>query len=76
MVKVVTRRLRPHEGGKLHRLKRQLSNAVNSRRASVMLLSRGGFCNRQIAQRVGLSPQRVRRIIHRFNDGGIDGITW
>lgn len=53
--------------------KRQLSNAVNSRHARIILLSRGGLCNREIAQGVGLSPQWVRRIIHRFNDGGI---TW
>jgi len=76
MDKVVARRLRPHEGRKLHQLKRQLSNAVNSRRARVILLSRGGLCNRGIAQRVGLSPQWVRRVIHRFNEAGIDGITW
>ncbi len=76
MDKVVARRLRPHEGRKLQRLKRQLSNAVNSRRARVILLSRSGLCNREIAQGVGLSPQWVRRIIHRFNENGIDGITW
>ena len=76
MDKVVARRLRPYEGRKLQRLKRQLSNAVNSRRARVILLSRGGFRNREIAERVGLSPQWVREIIHRFNDAGIDGITW
>ena len=76
MDKVVARRLRPHEGRKLQQLKRQLSNAVNSRRARVILLSRGGLCNQKVAQGVGLSPQWVRRIIHRFNDTGIDGITW
>ncbi len=66
MDKVVARRLRPHEGRKLQRLKRQLSNAVNSRRARIIVLSRRGLCNREIAQGVGLSPQWVRRIIHRF----------
>ncbi|NNF64188.1 MAG: IS630 family transposase [Acidimicrobiia bacterium] len=76
MDKVAARRLRPHEGRKLQRLKRQLSNAVNSRRARVILLSRDGLCNREIAQGVGLSPQWVRRIIHRFNEGGIDAISW
>lgn len=76
MDSVVARRLRPYDGRKLQRLKRQLSNAVNSRRARVILLSRGGFCNREIAERVGLSPQWVRQIIHRFNEAGIDGITW
>jgi transposase len=73
---VVARRLRPHEGRKLKRFKRQLSNAVNSRRARVILLSRAGLRNREIAERVGLSAQWVREIIHRFNDAGIDGIAW
>lgn len=76
MDRVAARRLRPWEGRTLHRMKRQLSNAVNSRHARIILLSRGGGCNREIAQRVGCSPQWVRAIIHRFNDGGIDAITW
>ena len=76
MDKVAARTLRPWEGGKLHRMKRQLSNAVNSRHARIILLSRGGVCNREIAERVGCSPQWVRKIIHRFNDGGIDAISW
>jgi transposase len=57
-------------------LKRQLSNAVNSRHARIILLSRGGICNREIAERVGCSPQWVRRIIHRFNHGGVEAIVW
>ncbi len=67
---------RPWEGRKLHAMKRQLSNAVNSRHARVILLSRGGVANRQIAERRGGSPARVRKIIHRFNDGGVDAVTW
>jgi transposase len=73
---VVARTLRPWEGKKLHAMKRQLSNAVNSRHARVILLSRGGVANRQIAERCGCSPAWVRQIIHRFNDGGIDAVTW
>lgn len=76
MDRVAARRLRPHESRKLHRMKAQLSNAVNSRHARIILLSRGGVCNREIAERVGITPQWVREIIHRFNDGGIDAITW
>lgn len=79
MDRVAARRLRPWEGRTLRRMKRQLSNAVNSRHARIILLSRGGVCNRDIARRVGCSPQWVRRIIHRFNapgNGGIDAITW
>lgn len=73
---VVARRLRPWEGTKLRQLKRQLSNAVNSRRARVILLSQGGLCNREIGQRVGLSCQAVRTTIHRFNEEGIEGLVW
>jgi transposase len=73
---VVARRLRPHEGRKLHALKRQLSNAVNSRHARIILLSRGGVRNRVIIDRIGCSGSWVREVIHRFNRGGIDAITW
>lgn len=76
MNKVAARTLRPGEGRKLQQLKRQLANAVNCRHARIILLSRGGICNREIATRVGCTPQWVRKIIHRFNAGGIDAITW
>ncbi len=76
MDKVVARKLRPWEGRMLHRLKRQLANTVNNRHARVILLSRGGQCNRQIAERVGYTPAWVRQILRRFNDGGLDAITW
>jgi transposase len=76
MDKVVARTLRPWEGRKLHQMKRQLSNAVNCRHARIVLLSRGKVGNREISQCVGCTPQWVRKIIHRFNDGGIDAITW
>ena len=76
MDKVAARKLRPWEGTELHRLKRQRSNAVNSRHASIILLSRGGLCNRQVADRTGCTPQWVRKIIHRFNWGGVEAISW
>src|SRR6059036_3571635 len=57
-------------------MKRQLSNAVNRLHARVILLSRGGVRNAEIAQRCGCSPCWVRQIIHRFDEGGIDAITW
>jgi len=76
MDRVVARKLRPWEGRKLGRMKRQLSNAVNSRHARIVLLSLGGLTNAGIAERVGCSPAWVRQIIHRFNDGGLDAIMW
>ena len=50
MHKVVARRLRPYEGRTLRHMKRQHSNAVNSRHAQIILLSRGGLANREIAE--------------------------
>jgi transposase len=76
MDKVVARKLKPYEAQKLKRMKRQLTNAVNSRHARIILQSRGGCTNQQIAERCGCSPTWVRQIIHRFNLGGIDAIVW
>lgn len=73
---VVARTLRPWEGKKLHAMKRQMCNAVNRLHARVILLSRGGVRNAQIAQRCGCSPGWVRQVIHRFNQGGIDAVAW
>jgi len=73
---VKVRPLRPYEKRKLRRLKRQRRNAVNSRNARIIMLAVGGRRNRVIAVMAGCSPQWVRQIIHRFNDFGIDGITW
>jgi transposase len=73
---VRVRTLRPYEQRKLRRLKRQHANAVNSRHARIVLLSRGGLPNRLIAERADCSPQWVRVLIHRFNARGLDGITW
>lgn len=73
---IIVRPLRPYEKKRLLRMKRQRANTVNSLHARVVLLSRGRVANRDIAVRVGYSPQWVRRVIHRFNDHGLDGITW
>jgi transposase len=43
--------------------------------ARIILLSRGGLNNKQIASNCGCTPTWVRQIIHRFNCGGIDAIT-
>ena len=72
---VQARPLRPWERQKLQRLKRQLRNQVNSRHARIILLSRGGVRNREIARWVDCSPAWVRTILHRFNDEGIEGIV-
>jgi transposase len=73
---VRVRLLRPYEKIKLRRLKRQRRNAVNCRNARMILLAVGGRPKRAIADMVGCSVQWVRQIIHRFNEHGLDGITW
>jgi len=57
-------------------MKRQLSNAANSRHARIILLSTGGVGNWEIAHRVGVTPTWVRRILHRWNEGGLDAVWW
>lgn len=76
MTRVRARKPAPHERKKLKRMKRQLSNAVNSRHARMILLSTGGVGNHEIAFCVGVTPAWVRRILHRWNDGGIDAVWW
>jgi transposase len=73
---VKVRPLRPYEKVKLRRLKRQRRNAVNSRNARIVLLSSGHLKNAAIAAMVDCTPTWVRQIIHRFNDDGIDGISY
>lgn len=76
MDKVRVRTVAPPERRKLHRMKRQLTNQVNFTRARMILLSSGNVGNREIAKRVGRTPQWVRQIIHRFNRGGLAAIEW
>ena len=73
---VKARTLRPYERRKLKSMKQQLTNAVNRLHANIILSSRRGERNAHIARQCGCSPTWVRQIIHRFNDGGIDLITW
>lgn len=73
---VKARTLKPWEGRKLKSMKHQLTNAVNRLHARIILLSRGGGTNAQIAKQCGCTPTWVRTIIHRFNDGGIEAIAW
>jgi len=70
------RPFRPFEKVKLRRLKRQRRNAVNSRNARIVMLSSGHMSNAAIAELVDCTATWVRQIIHRFNDHGIDGISY
>lgn len=76
MDRVRVRTISPSERRILHRMKRMRRNAVNSAHAKVILMSSGRISNREIAQRVSYSSQWVRKIIHRFNSGGVRAIQW
>ena len=76
MDKIKARKLKPWEGIKLKRMKRQLTNSVNRLHARIILLSSGVCSNRQIAEFCGCTATWVRQIIHRFNRGGIEAICW
>jgi transposase len=76
MDKVKARMLKPWEKTKLRHMKRQLTNSVNCLHARIILLSRGGLNNSEIASGCCCTPTWVRQIIHRFNRGGIDAISW
>jgi hypothetical protein len=76
MDKVVARKFKPWEAQKIKRMKRQLTNTVNNHHARIILLSRGGCTNQHIVECCGCTPTWVRQIIHRFDRGGLDAITW
>ena len=76
MDQIRARTLKPWEGRKLQRMKRQKTNAVHSLHARIIRLSRGGVSNTAIGAHCGCTPTWVRRILRRFNAGGIEGIRW
>lgn len=76
MDRVKARRIAPGERRKLHRMKKQRRNHVNVTHARIILLNSGRVCNREIAERVGVTAHWVRKIIHRFNAQGLGGIEW
>ncbi len=77
--RVRVRRLTDEEGRQLQRLvrrgggKSQVS-VVRYRRAMVVLASAGGNTVEVIARLVQTSPDRVREMIHRFNDMGMKSL--
>ena len=70
------RRLTDQEGRELQRIVRRgggktEGSVVRWRRASVVLASAGGNTVPVIARLAATSPDRVREVIHRFNDEGM-----
>lgn len=76
MDRVRVRRITPSERQILQRYKRLRTNQVNCCHARIVLLSSGGVQNAKIAQLVDRTPQWVRKIIHRFNQGGVSAVQW
>ncbi len=79
--RVKVRRLSDEEGRKLQRLVRKgegkgkgQADVVRYRRAMVVLGSASGNTVEVLARLVQTSPDRVREMIHRFNDNG-DGVA-
>lgn len=73
---VEARKLKPYERQKLQYMKRSKTNLVNSRHARIILLSQGRQINARIAEQCDCTATWVRKIIHRFNAGGIEAIRW
>ena len=77
--RVKVRRLSDEEGRQLQRIVRRGGgksevNVVRYRRAMVVLASAGGNTVEVIARLVQTSPDRVREMIHRFNDVGMKSL--
>ena len=64
------------EGNRLLRIVRRSSGSVVTwRRAQMVLLSAQGMDVAQIAQVAFTSPDRVRAVLHNFNDDGFDSLV-
>jgi transposase len=68
----------PHDDGEERKI-RKLARARHapadwSERARIIALSWGGLAVPAIAGRLGCHPKKVRRWLHRFNAGGLDGL--
>lgn len=72
--KLKVRRPTPEEGARLLRIVRRghRYKATTYRRALVILGSAGGNSVRVLANLVHTSPDRVREVIHAFNEKGLD----
>ena len=70
------REISNEEGNRLLRIVRRSSGSVVTwRRAQMVLLSAQGMDVAQIAQVVFTSPDRVRAVLHNFNDDGFDSLV-
>ena len=69
------REIRNEEGQRLLKIVRRSSGSVVTwRRAQMVLLSAQGMDVAQIAEVAFTSPDRVREVLHNFNDDGFDSL--
>jgi transposase len=72
---VRVREIDPDEGQKLSRIARRSSGSVVTwRRTQMVLLSAQGMTPAKIAEVTFTSEDRVRDVIHNFNDGGFNSL--
>ena len=71
---IYARSLASKEKLELNNIARNGTDVSFARRAQVAIASSSRIAVKQIAQVTGYSGLQVRRIIHTFNKGGIDGI--
>jgi transposase len=73
--RVKVREITNDEGNRLLRIVRRSSGSVVTwRRAQMVLLSAQGMDVAQIAEVAFTSPDRVREVLHNFNDDGFDSL--
>jgi transposase len=73
--RVRVREITSEEGNRLLRIVRRSSGSVVTwRRAQMVLLSAQGMDVSKIASVAFTSPDRVREVIHNFNDDGLDSL--
>jgi len=74
MQRVKLRTVRRYEGQKLLRLLRHSKDPIAVRRAEIVLASAQGEEAGTIAERLYFSADYVRKVIHRFNEEGLDSL--
>ncbi|RZN44113.1 MAG: helix-turn-helix domain-containing protein, partial [Methanophagales archaeon ANME-1-THS] len=72
---IYVRELTIEEGRKIQSLLRRGQNAIQVRRAMVILSSAQGYKVPEIARRYYLSEKYVRALIHRFNAEGVRSLN-
>jgi transposase len=71
---VFVRQLAPAEGQRLKRISRQAKHYATRQRASIVLASATLMSPPEIARALQTDESQVRKVIHEFNDRGLDSL--